>query len=149
MSDKPDLVLEVLNLIVNVNELKSRISVAKPDIVALTGTNPKFGKPCVEHNIHGYNTICNSSQPLIHGVCVFVKSSLHAYKDNVLCSVEYSESVWCQVPLSGNDCLILGVIYHSPNSNSLNFDQLCSLLTQAVNIGVSHPLVVGDLTCLT
>jgi len=26
---------------------------------------------------------------------------------------------------------------------TLNFDQLCSLLTQAMNIGVSHPLVVG------
>jgi len=45
LSDEPDLVLEVLNLIVNVNELKSRISAAKPDIVALTGTNPKFGEP--------------------------------------------------------------------------------------------------------
>jgi len=65
-----------------------------------------------------YNTICNSSQPPRHGVCVFVKSSFHAYKDNVLCFVEYSESVWCRVPLSGNDCLILGVIYHSPNSDS-------------------------------
>ena len=65
-----------------------------------------------------YNTICNSSRPPRHGVCVFVKSSFHAYKDNVLCFVEYSESVWCRVPLSGNDCLILGVIYHSPNSDS-------------------------------
>ena len=47
-------------------------------------------------------------------------------------------------PLSGNDCLLLGVIYHSPNSDSLNFDHLCSLLTQAVDTGVSHLLVVGD-----
>jgi len=54
------------------------------------------------------------------------------------------ESVWCRIPLSGNDCLILGVIYHSPNSDSLKFDQLCSLLTQAVNIGASHLLIVGD-----
>jgi len=38
----------------------------------------------------------------------------------------------------------LVVIYHSPNSDSLNFDQLCSLLTQAVNIGSSHLLIVGD-----
>ena len=54
----------------------------------------------------------------MESVFLLAKSSFHAYKDNVLCSVEYSESVWCRVPLSGNDCLILGVIYHSPNSDS-------------------------------
>jgi len=121
------------------DELKTRISVAKPDIVALTEINPKFGEPNVEPNIHKYNIII-----VLNHICIFVKSSLHAYKDNVLRSMQYSESVWCRIPLSGSDCLILGVIYHSPNSDSLNFDQLCSLLTQAVNISASHLLVVGD-----
>ena len=36
------------------------------------------------------------------------------------------------------------MIYCSPNSDIGNFNSLCSLLTQAANIGVSHLLIAGD-----
>jgi len=116
----------------------------KPDIVALTEINPKFGEPNVQLSIQGYNIFCNDSLPHKRGVCIFVNSNMPANKDDALCSSVYSESIWCRIPLSGNDCLLLGVIYHSPNSDSLNFDHLCSLLKQAVDTGVSHLLIVGD-----
>jgi len=95
-------------------------------------------------SIQGYNTFCNYSLPHKRGVCIFVNSNIPAYKDDDLCSSVYSESIWCRIPLSGNDCLLLGVIYHSPNRDSLNFDHLYSLLKQAVDTGVSRLLIVGD-----
>jgi len=126
------------------DELKTRVSITKPDIVALTEINPKFGEPNLQLSIQGYNIFCNASLPHKRGVCIFVNSNIPAFKDDVLCSSVYSESIWCRIPLSGNDCLLLGVIYHSPNCDSLNFDHLCSLLKQAVDTGVSHLLIVGD-----
>jgi len=53
----------------------------------------------------------------------------------------FSESTWCLIPLDNDDCLLLDVIYHSPNSDSLNFEHLCSLLTSANTSGCSH---LGD-----
>ena len=81
--------------------------------MALAEINLKFGESNVELSIQGYNTFCNNFQPHKRGVCIFVNSSLRAYKNDALCSVVYSESTWCCIPLSGNDCLLLGVIYHS------------------------------------
>jgi len=77
-------------------------------------------------------------------VCIFVKSSLHAYKDNALSSVEHSESVWCRIPLSGNKNF--GCNLSFPNSDSLHelWSVVFSFNTRAVNIGASHLLVVGD-----
>ena len=82
------------------DELKTRISVSKPDIVALTDINPKFGKPKAYKGIIPF-TITHK-----RGVCIFVDSNLHTYKDDVLSSVTYSESIWCRIPLSGNNCLL-------------------------------------------
>ena len=77
-------------------------------------------------------------------MCIFVNSDLYAFRDDILSSSLFSESIWCRIPLANKDCLLLGVIYRSPNSDIDNFNNLCSLLTQAVNTGVSHLLIAGD-----
>ena len=64
------------------------------------------------------------------GVCIFVNS---IYKDDVLSSSSFSESVWCRILLTGNNYLLLGVIYRSPNSDEINFNQLCDLLHSTSN----------------
>ena len=127
------------------NELKSTLFTDKPDIVAVTEVNCKFSASNVDFNIDGYKTIqsttTNSHQ---RGVCIFINSALGAFQDDTLSSSLFSESIWCWIPLANKNCLLFGVIYRSPNSDISNFDNLCSLLTQAVNTGVSHLLVAGD-----
>ena len=123
-------------------ELKSRLTIDKPDIVAITEVNCKTGCNNVEFNIDGYKTIQNTTHQ--RGVCIFVKSDLHSYKDDNLNSSSFLESIWCRISLTNKDCLLFGVVYRSPNSTNDNFQNLCSLLTQAANTGVSHLLIVGD-----
>ena len=126
------------------DELKSRISISNPDIVIITEVFCKSGDPIIELNIQGYTTICNN--PISHhcGVCIFVNSNLFVYRDDGLCSSPFSESIWCRIPLTGKDCLLLGVIYRSPSSDVINFNHLCNLLTQVTNTGVTHLLITGD-----
>ena len=104
----------------------------------------------MEFNIDGYKTIqsitTNSHQ---HGVCIFVNSDLHAYQDDILSSNLYSESIWCRISLANADYLLVSLIYRSPNSDIGNFNNLCSLLTQATNTGVSHLLIVEDFNMST
>jgi len=110
------------------DELKSRISTNKPDIVALSEIYPKSGDFNLNLNITGYTTICNAHQPNKRGNCIFVHSRLSGIH---LSAIPFSESVWCFIPLDSGDGLLLGVIYCSPNSDSLTFEHLCSLLTSA------------------
>ena len=129
------------------NELKSRLSVDKSDIVAITEVNCKFGGSNAHYNIEGYKTIqhtINTTTAHQRGVCIFIKSELYAYLDDNLSSGSSSESIWCRVPLTNNDCLLFGVVYRSPNSSIEYFNSLCSLLTQAANKDVSHLLITGD-----
>ena len=81
----------------------------------------------------------------INVVYVFLSTQdLCAYQDDILSSNLFSESIWCWIPLTNKDCLLFGLIYRSPNSDIGNFNNLCSLHTQAINIGVYHLLIVGD-----
>ena len=61
------------------------------------------------------------------------------FKDDHLSAIPVSESTWCCIPLEIGDCLLLGVIYRSPNSNSVNIENLCSLFTNTNDSGCSHP----------
>ena len=81
----------------------------------------------------------------INVVYIFLSTQdLCVYQDNILSSNLFSESIWCRIPLTNKDCLLFGLIYRSPNSDIGNFSNLCSLLTQAINTGVYHLLIVGD-----
>jgi len=65
--------------------------------VAITEVNCKFGGSktyrltLMDSKVYKY-----SSQ---HGVYIFVKSDLQAYKDDALSSSSFLESVWCRISL--------------------------------------------------
>ena len=40
--------------------------------------------------------------------------------------------------------MLVSVIYQSPNSDAINFNQLCNLMNLAFNSSASHVLVTGD-----
>ena len=89
-----------------------------------------------------YKTIQNTTHQ--RGVCIFVKLDLHFYKDDILNSSSFLESIWCRIPLTNKDSLLFGIVYRSPNSTNDNLQNLCYLLTQAANTGASHLLIIGD-----
>ena len=68
-------------------ELKFRLTVDKPDIVAFSEVNCKIGCNKVEFTIDGYKTIQNTTYQ--RGVCIFVESDLHSYKDDILNSSSF------------------------------------------------------------
>ena len=68
------------------NELQSRLTIDKPDIVVITEINCNFGGSNTEFNIDRYKTKQNTINSQQRGVCIFVKSDLQAYKDDALSS---------------------------------------------------------------
>lgn len=52
--------------------------------------------------------------------------------------------MWCQVRLTNEDVLTLGVIYRSPNSPPENHDHLRSMIIEANELKSSHLLIMGD-----
>ena len=78
------------------NELKSRLSIDRPDIVAITEVNCKFEGYNAHYYIEGYKTIqhtINTTTAHQCGVCIFIKTELHAYQDDNLSSGPFSESI--------------------------------------------------------
>ena len=55
------------------------------------------------------------------------------------------ESVWSEMKLTGNDKLLIGCIYRSPNSTIANDAKINELLRRASGLNFSHLLVFGDL----
>jgi len=59
-----------------------------------------------------------------------------------LCLTEFSESVWCKIPLAGDDLMLIGAVYQSPNSSKVNFGH--NEFSFQVNSSATHALVTGD-----
>ena len=91
-----------------------------------------------------YDIFYNDTGSAHRGVCIYIKSCFDAYLDDNLSSSRFSESVWCRIPLAGNDLMLVGVIYQSPNSDVINFGKLCNLMNLALCSSSSHVLVTGN-----
>ena len=64
-----------------------------------------------ELNIVDYNVFCNNISSAHRGVCIYIKSCLDAYLDDTLYLTEFSESIWCKIPLAGGGLMIIGAVY--------------------------------------
>ena len=129
------------------DKLKARIYLLNPDIIAITEIYPKhsfYELTATALKIDGYDVFYNDISSAHRGVCIYIKSCLNAYLDDTLCSTGFSESVWCKIPLTGNDLMLVGAVYRSPNSDIINFSHLCTLMNLAFNSSASHVLVTGD-----
>ena len=131
------------------DELKARIYLFNPDIIAITEVYPKhslYESTIVELSISGYDIFYNDISCGHHGVCIYIKSYIYfnAYLDDNLSSSRFSESVWCRI-LLGN---VGRCIYQSPNNDVINFGHLCNLMNLALNTSALHVLVTGDFNML-
>lgn len=126
-------------------ELKTLILVKDPDIIILTEILPKnCGLLSLsEFEIDGFELFTPS---IIHGrgVAIYCKIVLSVNIVDTITCEDFQESIWCRVKLRNSDSLIIGCIYRSPSSDSVNNDKLNMLLKKVIDFNDSHILIVGD-----
>ena len=123
-------------------ELLSRISELNPDVIGLTEVDPKHSSWSLmpqDLSIEGYTFYSNLDG---RGSVLYVKDSLCSSEINLKNSTE--SSVWCNLQLRGNDSLIIGLVYRSPNSPSSNITQLVDAIEEARKMKHSHFIIMGD-----
>ncbi|MEW8548552.1 MAG: reverse transcriptase domain-containing protein [Candidatus Thiodiazotropha sp.] len=76
------------------------------------------------------------------GCIIYVKSTIPASCVNI--GVDFLESVWCRIDLTGSDKLLLGCVYRSPNSTMENNQELLNLFARISETNLSHVLIMGD-----
>ena len=88
------------------------------------------------HNIYAVNG---------RGIALYIHKSLKASPLLKMdTNSKYQESVWTEVSLNNNDMLLVGCVYRSPGSSSVNNAKLNSLINQAVHYKHTHFLLLGD-----
>ncbi len=124
-------------------ELKQRIALHTPDVVSIVEVIPKLATQKLtktEINLEGYELVTNIEKDNIRGIVTYVKDCIDiSEKDFTIQSVE---NKWCSIKLRGQDKLLLGNIYRSPNHDNTN--QLCDLLKEVKEHKPSHLLITGD-----
>ena len=128
-------------------ELRTRTANTDPHIIGVTEVKPKIASfDITEPEIHipGYNTFHNSLKTGDgnRGCALYIKSNIDAQQ--VQLNEEFSDSVWVEIKLVGNDKLLVGCIYRSPNSSNVNNKALRQVLVKATEMKYSHVLLTGD-----
>ena len=126
-------------------ELEREIEQQNYDIIALTEIYPKNSyydfDPEEKYKIKGYEAVFGGIEG--RGTVIYVKKEL------IACKIEptinsFKESVWVEMKLEGNDKLVIGCVYRSPNNDRENVNKLLDLMTYICSMRVSHILIVGD-----
>ena len=124
-------------------ELHFRLQQEQPDILCLTEILPKARVHCnaCEYHIPNYTFFTNTDRK--RGVAIYVKSHLRA-STHQFTESSFEEPVWCVINLEGQDKLLVGVIYRSPNSTPSNNKKLICLLHQVQDKNFRHILIMVD-----
>ncbi len=93
------------------------------------------------YQIDGYDLHTNNLNTG-RGIIIYTKSAMGAVVEEV--NTKFEESLFCKLKLYGNDQLLIGNIYRSPNSDSDNNKKLSNLLKEANDKNISHMLLMGD-----
>ena len=135
-------------LLNKLEELEVLISIENPDIIIVTEVFPKNVKPSNidqnEYKLKGFSCFMGPVTDSCRGVAIYVKDCIKADYCYDLNKTVFKESVWCEITFDKNEKLLIGGVYKSPNCEVTNQEKLCRLITQAVERGCKHTLVVGD-----
>ncbi|KAA0200510.1 hypothetical protein HAZT_HAZT010703 [Hyalella azteca] len=127
------------------DEIQALIETHQPAVLGITEVKPKNNRFTIEEcevAYKGYEIFHNLGKPG-RGIALYVKSDL---KPSVCDSLDsdFAESVFVECRLSGNEQLLIGLIYRSPSSTADNTAKLNKLLQQAADLKPSHLLIMGD-----
>ena len=126
-------------------ELQAHVQTTTPHIVGVCEVKPKnsrydLNEPEIE--LPGYNMYNSDLKKGRHRGCVL-------YISNKLSATQVEENmqdqVWVEVKVSGNDILLIGIVYRSPGiSNKDHQEVLNSVRNQCTKKSYSHILLMGD-----
>ena len=132
------------------SELLTMVDAEKVDVISVTEGLPKNQQQRgriepVEFQIDGFDCFHNiGDKSCCRGVVLWIRSKFNAQSvelTGILSSS--SESVWCEISLKGNDKLLVGSVYRSPNSTHDNDTKINELIVKMTE-GRSHALITGD-----
>ena len=127
-------------------ELKHRVDDTNPDIIMITEIKPKHYRYPVtgqELAITGYDQhSTNLSNKQGRGTIIYTKTGLNARSTQM--NTHYTESTWITIKLRGDESLIVGCIYQSPQNTQRNNVQLLKLIEEASRKNPTHLMIVGD-----
>ncbi len=127
-------------------ELKCRVDHLNPDIILITETKPKNCRYPVtqqEIDITGYEQhSTNLSNKIGRGTIIYTSNRLNARM--VTTDTQYVESTWIKIKLRGEESLLVGCVYRSPQSTPANNKQLRNLIKEVSKDNPTHLLMVGD-----
>jgi len=127
-------------------ELLLYIAQVNVDIILITEVLPKSTRTPVdiaEIKLPGFDchTNFNGDTHLGRGVAVYIRDSLNSSKCAM--TLNFEESVFCEIALKGTDKLLVGCIYRSPNSTTENNIKLNESLPRICSRS-THLLIAGD-----
>ena len=76
------------------------------------------------------------------GTMIYTANHLKMHK--IETEIKFSEHLWIKVNISKDHCILVGIIYRSPNSRSENNAKLCGLLWEVSEIKHDHIIINGD-----
>ena len=136
------------SLLNKIGELEVLIGIVKPDVIVVTELFLNTLNPTNidknEYKIKGF--VCFTGQVKEHcrGVAIYVREDIKVDYCYPLSDNNFKESVWCEIRVNSKDKLLIGGIYKSPNSNSVNHELLNGLISQAIELKYTSTVILGD-----
>jgi hypothetical protein len=130
--------------------LKVFLDQQRPDILAVTES---WGRPELLDSFltpDGYVLFRNDRlHGLGGGVFLLVRHELSPLPLNISDqdAVRFEDSVWCTIPISPKKNILVGCVYRSPSSSSLNNDRLVQLFNFVCRSGSDYVIIAGDFNC--
>ena len=128
-------------------ELSTIIELNSPDIICVTEFPPKnsfLPVQEVELQLDGYDLFSNVNR-CNRGVLIYAKKELKASPSPAESLCDFDESCWCEIMLKGDDKLLIGCAYRSPNSDLLNNSKLLTAFKKVIERkNFTYVLICGD-----
>lgn len=124
-------------------EIITRIDKNSADVICFTEIKPKKTSAPLrpqEIAIDGYECWC-SLDSSGRGVAIYTRDQLRATPVD---TPPYIDCSFCDVTIKGNEKILIGCVYRSPNSSIENNNKLCELFRWAVNLNYAYTIICGD-----
>ena len=131
------------------DEMQNRIGIYMPDVIAINEVKPKSRKFCcnpAEFDVDPnrlYDAWDNNlDNDIGRGQLLIIKKVLKSTQ--VYMDTKFDEGVFAEIPLQGQDRLLIALIYRSDSGGKDMADKLNQLIQELATKGYSHLLVLGD-----
>ena len=126
-----------------INELELRIAEFVPDLICITESWERVGKPEKDVTLTGYRKLSKPTNDRRGGLIIFVKEKFCVEECSELTNHSFVESLWCWVTV-GSSRVLVGVIYRKQSLGYYNNNRLNDLMRQSCGMNIRNVLIMGD-----